>query len=1547
DKLLWPTGVVCWQGGVFIAAAPDIWYLRDEDGDGVAERRERVFTGFGVQNEQGTVNNLVWGPDNRIYGSASTNGGRIATAGSDEPEVMLDGQDFRFDPRTRKFEAISGRGQFGCAFDDWGRRFVCTESKPLYHVVLERAYLKRNPYLAVGAVLEDLAPGVTPVFRTSPIEPWRAIRTARRLAKGERRAESAGASHEVIDAAAGLTIYRGDAYPAEYRGNFFVGCSQTNLIHRRTIAPRGVTFASQRADEQTEFVRSTDTWFRPVNLVHAPDGTLLVLDMCREVIEAIHIPLDVVAQLDLTSGRDRGRIYRLAPADASPRQQPPLGPKSTVELAALLQSTNGWTRDTASRLIYERGDQAAVPPLRELLRSSAAPLARWHALHALAGLEALNDDDLCRALDDEVPQLREAAVALAEPRLTHSTDLLSRAIALADDTDVRVRMQVACSLGMVNDRQAVEALARIARSSGDDAWLRAAVLSSLADTAGDFLAAYLTLGDWPPQGWAAYVDQAAFFVGSRNDAGAVHHTLTTLAALAAERREASDAALIALGRGLKRHGRSLSAAAGDASSEAQEFLARQLAAARDTVASEVRSLGERRNAMQLLAGDDRAAARPLLVALVSNTAPDELRLAAIETLLGDADPEVAAALISAWPNVPPNNQAAIVATLLSTRPGIEALFDALERGELPSIVLGAAARTALEHHADAALADRARRLLAAQFAGRESVIADYRSSLELAGDAMRGETIYQRECQACHRLGNRGHQVGPNLALTRNRTPEALLVAILDPNRDVQPQFVQQVVITTDGRTYAGIVDADTPTSLTLRRDQGQQESILKADVEQLSSTGKSLMPEGFERTVDKQSMADLLAFLQAELYDIGTEPGLTPPAAPDEGANTGAGITVEARQLVATALGTELLAPGEPLAEARAFLEPRVAQLPPFDSADAWRTYAADLRQRVLREIVFRGRAAEWRDAAAKVELLDTQPGKLPYSVTRLRFEVLPGMWIPALLYAPAHISAPVPAVLNLNGHESEGMNCDFKQARCVNLALRGMIALNVEWFGMGQLRQPGFTHSRLNQVDLCGSSGFAPFFLAMTRALDLLEHHPQVNAAQIAVTGLSGGGLQTAFLMGLDERVAAAAPVAGFCSQRTALWSNDLGDSEHVPSDLAALADFTHLAALRSGRWTLLTYNADDDCCFRPAQVLAPVRDAAHGVFALLGAEDHLRTHVNVVPGTHNYERENREALYGFLARSFGLSGAAAAPGEIDVSAEIRPSEALKVSLPEDNVDFNQLAVQLARDLPCQQSAVPPDPGWQTAQCEQLVRLLRIPSYDAQATIELVNDAAECRVVMRRLRLADAWTLPAVEFVPKHAGNASAVLVIADAGRAAQAETIGEFLSQGRRVLAIDPLFCGESQIVGSDPGYLFALLAMGVGERPLGIQAAQLVAVGRWYAEATGRKLTIAADGPRTCAAALVAAAVETRVFDGLRLHGALASLKQLIEQNSPVDDQVELFAFGLLEQFDLSTIAMLVYPQRITWLAPDERLRREMQPLADAYRAGQVAHDPFAP
>lgn len=883
DELLWAAGVVPWKGGVFVAAAPDIWYLKDTDGDGKADVRRKVYTGFGTDNQQAMVNNLVWGLDHRIYGATAGNGGMVRRGDDPHgPPIAVNGRDFRFDPVSEAFEAITGTVQFGNTFDDWGHRFVCSESQPLLHVLLPQQYLARNPYLPVPSAIKNLAPGPVPIYRISPVERWRQIRSSRRIAQGERSAESAGASHHVVDAAAGVTVYRGGAYPSRYYGSVFVGDGQNNLVHHRTLETDGVSFRSRRFEERTEFVRSSDIWFRPVNFVNAPDGTLWCLDMSREVLESIHIPLDVVKHLDLTSGRNNGRIYRMAPPGFEVPKPPRLSRATTAELVAALESPHGWWRDTAHRLIYERQDAAAVPLLHRLARESARPEARVVALWLLHGLRALDEASLLAGLGHPHPGVRENALRLAETQLDRAPALLDRAIALADDRDAHVRLQAAFSLGESTSPRAAEALARMAKRDAGDATMRTAVLSSVGNFADRLFLVLLADPSFAAGAGAEMLDALALVVGVRNRSEEVTRTLAAVGSVTDAARQSR--LIQALGTGLKRAGARLPAT--------DPVVARLLVQARERAADRRADEAARRQAVSLLSCGPYAAARETLVALIDPQQPQSLQAAAVRALAEYAEPAVAEILLRPWMGYSPDLRAEVVHALLSREDWTLAFLRAAEKGDASVAPVELTRRELLRKHRNEVIRALASRLFETTTASRSAVIAAYRSALVGPTDATRGEKAFEKHCLACHQVGTKGHAVGPALTSSSIRDAEAFLTHILDPNLYVPPPYVQYVVTDRKGRTFTGLIAAQTATSITLKRENGATDTILRRDVEELISSGKSLMPEGLEKTIPPAEMADLIAYLMRAVRqpvagnpnrerDFGTLPGLVePPAA-------------------------------------------------------------------------------------------------------------------------------------------------------------------------------------------------------------------------------------------------------------------------------------------------------------------------------------------------------------------------------------------------------------------------------------------------------------------------------------------------------------------------------------------------------------------------------------------------------------------------------------------------------------------------------------------
>ena len=590
-------------------------------------------------------------------------------------------------------------------------------------------------------------------------------------------------------------------------------------------------------------------------------------------------------------------------------------------------------------------------------------------------------------------------------------------------------------------------------------------------------------------------------------------------------------------------------------------------------------------------------------------------------------------------------------------------------------------------------------------------------------------------------------------------------------------------------------------------------------------------------------------------------------------------------------ALAQEIIGPDLALEEVRVFNETRVPDMPSVRSAAEWKAKAREYRRNVLNKVVFRGEAAKWRDTPLLVEWSAVIEGLPGYRIRKLRFEAVPGWWIPALLYEPMKLSGKRPVVLNVNGHDGKGKAADYKQIRCINQAKRGMIALNVEWIGMGQFASR-MSHYQMNQMDLCGTAGIAPFFLNMSKGLDVLLSHPNADPKRVAVAGLSGGGWQTIFISSLDERVTLANPVAGYSSFKTrARHGMDLGDSEQTPNDLALYADYTHLTALLANRAALLTYNAKDNCCFTAGHALPPLLAAAQPIFRLLGRGEFLRSYINHDPGSHNFELDNRQQLYRFIGDVF-YQGQEYDWQEIPSADEVKTYDELLVDLPEENGGFNSIALGLMETLP---------KPFEGDKRRRLLEVVSAKNYTAKAK----RVRGEGAMVHFQFQVGDDWTLPGTVFTPD--APMATTLLIADAGRKAQAERVESLLAKGRRVVAFDPFFFGESKIKSRD--FLHVILMHAAGERALGVQASQISAVAEWAKKQYKQPVELMSAGPRLSVAARLAA-VQSNAISALKLHDPMKSLKEVILENKGANHMPEMMCFGLLESFDLPQIEALI-------------------------------------
>ncbi|MCH2128389.1 MAG: c-type cytochrome [Pirellulaceae bacterium] len=871
DEISYPTAIACWDGGVLIGNSPDLLFFRDTDGDGQADEKHVVFTGFGSDKAGEThLNSIRWGIDHRFHISTSMSGGEVkAVADPEAQPVSVRNRGIIFDPRDwTKFELTSGSGQHGMSMDDWGRKFVCSNSVPAQTLMYDDRYIARNPHVQAPPPAIDIAPDGkhTKLFRISPPEPWRVLRTRLRRERQFRGPDEGGKPFGFFTAATGITIYRGDAWPDEYRGNLLVGDVANNLMYRALLEPDELQLVARRADQDVEFLASSDIWFRPVQFANAPDGSLYILDMYRELIEgAAFLPPEFFEHLDALSGNDRGRIYRMVANDGNPlRKSPRLDSATTAELVAMLAHPNGWHRDTASRLLYERQDPTATGPLREFLTSSPSPIGRATALYALHGLDALDDNSVFIALSDTSPHVRIHALRLAEHVVTESSLVAAKMIELAEDVDKLVRYQAAFSLGSMPGPTAAAALFRIAVLDGEDRWMRVAILSSVSDLAGtlfQLLASHSTLPS-SSHGQELLVSLARQ-IGADHRESEIATVLQSLDLLADSQDTLPESIVLAL---LERHKEPerknlLAAEDGKAAAILKNLLDQAKRTANDSDADD----NVRASAIHKLRLAPFAAVQPLIHELLHPAQPQPVQVAALETIAEFEEMAAAVTLLQTWSALGPTLRTSAAETLLSRPAWVHVLFDAIEEGNVPRGSIDAARVKLLQQHPDQKIAERADKLFNhVQASERQAVFEHYRPVLEMDGDAGRGKMVFEKNCSACHRLEGVGRALGAELKGIRQRGMASVLLNILDPNREVKPEFLNYIIAVEDGRVLTGMISAETANNITISRPDGTSVTLQRSDIEEMRSSGYSFMPEGIEKNVNKTDMADLLSYLNS-----------------------------------------------------------------------------------------------------------------------------------------------------------------------------------------------------------------------------------------------------------------------------------------------------------------------------------------------------------------------------------------------------------------------------------------------------------------------------------------------------------------------------------------------------------------------------------------------------------------------------------------------------------------------------------------------------------
>lgn len=875
DKLLFATGVQPWKGGVIVTLAGEVAWFHDSDGDGTADVRQTWFRGFAEQNPQLRANHPRWGFDNRIYIANGLRGGVVQASAEtwrrELPPVPLNGFDFRCNPFTGEAEPVSGVGQFGLTFNDFGQRFVCSNRNPCRQILLEDRYLKRNPLLAV----KDVGSDAVPSGADSHVYPISRAWTTSTTHAGQ------------FTAACGVTIYRGSALPGDYYGNALT-CEPTgNLVHREILRPAGVQFQSEPQASTTEFLASPDEWFRPVDLANGPDGALYVVDMYRAVIEHPEwVPDELKHRPDERDGSDKGRIYRIVSKEV---QSTAANAKFTPEIttAALihkLESTDSWQAETAARVLVERQLAETQALLVQTAHESASPLVRWRAYRLLSSFPETKVEQLQAALHDSSPHVRELGVLLVEGELETHPDLLKQVVELAADPAPRVRFQVALSLGPVASKsEVVAALAQIMTQDAQDEWTRNAVLASIGQNPAAFFQTWVKsqqATDAPAAGGiaaggVAALQDVANLLGAQQDPAATAAALKSILAVQNDRLRA--AGFLGLCRGIQRRGTSARTVIAELAAQDRP-LATQLETFFKQAASYAATpdgvLPQRLETLAVLEFSHAHEADAQFVLSLAVDPERQIAIKAIDILATYDTPGIHSILMYGYSLRTPEVRRAILRAMLRTPERVRHLLESLENKDVNLVELDPNQVKALMNHADPAIRQAAQKILAAAIPqARKVVLEQYQRALAIEAKPDRGRAVFEKNCATCHQIGKLGVVVGPDIADSRTKTPAQLLVDILSPNQAIDNNYVSYTVVTKDGRVETGFIANETAASITLKQPENKTQLILRQDIDELRSNGVSIMPEGLEKNITVEQMADLISFVKNWRYLDGQIP--------------------------------------------------------------------------------------------------------------------------------------------------------------------------------------------------------------------------------------------------------------------------------------------------------------------------------------------------------------------------------------------------------------------------------------------------------------------------------------------------------------------------------------------------------------------------------------------------------------------------------------------------------------------------------------------------
>jgi putative membrane-bound dehydrogenase-like protein len=900
-------GLLPYNDGLIATTRTQILFLRDTNGDGVADEIKPLVDGFNPNHSQLQVASPRWGLDNCVYFNNGLNSSEIYPVATPEARMKVARTNLRWDPSTGKLELATGNGQYGGCFDDWGHHFFCSNRNPVMFAVMPHEAVVRNSHAGITQGWEDIAP----TGAEAKVYPLQLSHTT---------ADAHAGTHT---AACGLGVYRGDLMP-ELRGEIFVCEPTAQAVVRYHVESNGSSLKATRVGDHKEFFRSHDEWTRPVNVTTGPDGALYICDIYRRYIDhARFFPEAFVKSHDMRAGDHEGRIWRVVPkgvggvgvspassaagilpAAKEPGKMPGAqvagetptlrriepAPSEVEGLVAWLGHKNAWQRETAQRLLVGRKAEAmallaklsADPKLPDVSRLHVfGLLSAWSASEPAAGAK-----DFETAMGQSVKQVAGNMRLLSEiylaigPKMWGDDPMgLGQ---LLRSNDPRVAYVGAVCSGTYPRPDTAANLLTALRRFPEDVWIQRAVVSSalgkpgvMAPCFGDLAKGLLAdrqFVDHFSTGKAELIRTLSSQGCNSGDKMDFSELLSVILQSPGKLLWWKPALLQGLAEGLPKSGGQLGvkslAELTSKPPEAYKEAAAEITALLDQVdkvmADSAAPQEQRLAVIPLLGQRTWDKAEPLLRGLLADGQSPQISAAALGVLRKFSSEKTAPLLYELLPKAGPAERRDIV-TMLSSGKTLLDFLQRMDRGEVPKSIIGVEQRWGLGRNANPQIKELAAKLFGTVSSDRAAVITAYMDATRKKGDPQKGHQVFQMICITCHKIRGEGVEVGPDITDVRIKPPEALLTDILDPNRICEPRFMAYQVDTKDGRVVAGLVSAENNEGVTLKLAGGVTEAVPRSNIKAMKCLDQSLMPVGVEATISKEQMADLMAFLRGE----------------------------------------------------------------------------------------------------------------------------------------------------------------------------------------------------------------------------------------------------------------------------------------------------------------------------------------------------------------------------------------------------------------------------------------------------------------------------------------------------------------------------------------------------------------------------------------------------------------------------------------------------------------------------------------------------------